>query len=102
MKLVGLIGTLLVILLMTACANQPPPSEETWDGSLSLPQQKAMGFVVGLFQIGFVAPFAFIGSLFADVRIYAFPNAGRWYDLGFLLGLSAWGGGGVAAVKKAP
>ena len=86
---------------MSGMSSPHGASEETWDGSLSLPQQKAMGFVVGLFH-GFVAPFAFIGSLFADVRIYAFPNAGRWYDLGFLLGLSAWGGGGAVAVKRAP
>jgi len=52
-----------------------------------------MGFLNGL-----VAPIAFVVSLFnSDIRVYAFPNAGLWYDFGFLLGLVAWGGGGAAA-----
>lgn len=42
---------------------------------------------------GFIAPFSLVGSIFSDFRIYAFPNAGFLYDLGFLLGLSVWGGG---------
>jgi hypothetical protein len=50
------------------------------------------GFWLALVH-GIVAPFALIGSLFMDVRIYAFPNSGFLYDLGYLLGLSAWGGG---------
>lgn len=37
-------------------------------------------------------------SLFNDeVRMYAFPNDGRWYDFGFLLGISCWGGGVAAS-----
>ncbi len=32
----------------------------------------------------------------AKVRTYAFPNTGVLYDLGFLLGLSVWGGGAAA------
>ncbi|MEI9903550.1 MAG: hypothetical protein WDN06_05880 [Asticcacaulis sp.] len=31
--------------------------------------------------------------------MYQFPNIGRWYDFGFLLGLSAWGGGGGAVTR---
>jgi len=30
------------------------------------------------------------------VRIYV----GRWYDFGFLIGLSLWGGGGAAARRR--
>ena len=37
---------------------------------------------------GFLAIFALIGSLFWDVRVYAFPNTGYWYVCGFLSGLS--------------
>jgi L-amino acid N-acyltransferase YncA len=33
---------------------------------------------------GLVAPFALIGSLFYDVRIYAVPNSGSWYDFRLL------------------
>jgi hypothetical protein len=51
------------------------------------------GFWLGLLH-GLIAPFAFLVSLFSDhVRMYAFPNVGRWYDFGFLLGMGAWGGG---------
>ena len=40
------------------------------------------GFWKGLWH-GIIAPIAFIVSLFSDhVRIYALPNAGRWYDFG--------------------
>ncbi len=49
---------------------------------------------------GFIAPLALVGSVFSDFRIYAFPNAGFFYDLGFLLGLSVWGGGTVYAVRR--
>jgi len=72
-------------LLLSACAGQPPG------------QSGAPHFWEGLGH-GLISPIAFVVSLFQDdVRIYAFPNAGRWYDFGFLLGLSAWGGGGAAA-----
>jgi hypothetical protein len=40
-----------------------------------------MGFWHGLTIL-----FSLIGSIFTDVRIYAFPNSGGWYDLGFFLG----------------
>ncbi len=53
---------------------------------------KAPGFWHGLVH-GLVAPFAFVGSLFTDVRMYAWPNRGPWYDFGFLLGIAVWAGG---------
>jgi len=31
--------------------------------------------------------FSLVASLFSDVRIYAFPNAGGWYDTGYVLGV---------------
>ena len=40
--------------------------------------------------------FSFIGSLFTDARIYAFPNSGVWYDFGYLIGASLFLGGGGA------
>jgi len=73
------------LLALSACASQPP-------GHPGSP-----AFWSGLWH-GFVAPIAFICSLFnEDIRMYAFPNAGRWYDFGFLIGLSAWGGGAAAS-----
>lgn len=38
-------------------------------------------------------PFEFIISIFdGDTRIYAFPNSGVWYDLGYLVGVFVWPG----------
>jgi hypothetical protein len=39
--------------------------------------------------------FSLIASLFVDVRIYAYPNSGWWYDLGFILGVMAFYGSGT-------
>jgi len=43
------------------------------------------GFWMGLLH-GFIVPGSLIASIWNDVRIYAFPNNGGWYDLGFTLG----------------
>jgi hypothetical protein len=46
----------------------------------------------------FTIMFSFLASLFTDVRIYAFPNSGRWYDFGYVLGAAAFlGGSGKAS-----
>jgi hypothetical protein len=71
---------------LAACATQPPP-----------PAAGAPDFWLGLVQ-GFIAPFALIASLFSDVRIYAFPNGGGWYDLGYILGINAVLGGGIISI----
>jgi hypothetical protein len=78
-----------LVVLAAGCAHQPPP----------LPFGDFPGFFGGLWH-GLVAPFALVGSLFAKVRIYAFPNSGGWYDLGFVLGVSAWGGGAAAKRRR--
>jgi hypothetical protein len=75
----------LLLVLVAACAHQPHP----------LPFGSPPGFFAGIWH-GLVAPFALVGHLFSDIRIYAFPNSGGWYDLGYVLGLSAWGGGAAA------
>ena len=74
-------------LALGACAMQPVPH-----GS-DLP-----GFFIGLVH-GFIAPFALIGEVFMDHRVYAFPNSGGWYDFGFLLGVGALTGGSGAASR---
>src|SRR6266550_6664293 len=78
-----------VILALTGCAHQP-------GGALS---PSGPGFLLGLWH-GFIAPISLVGGFLADHRIYAFPNAGVIYDLGFLLGLSAWGGGGAYSARS--
>jgi hypothetical protein len=79
-------AALALLVVLAGCAHQPAP----------LPFGEFPGFFGGLWH-GLIAPIALVGSLFWKVRIYAFPNAGGWYDLGFLLGISAWGGGAAAA-----
>jgi hypothetical protein len=79
----------LVALALAGCATQPHPS------SGHLP-----GFFSGVLH-GFLMPFSFIASFFTDVRIYSFPNAGRWYDFGFIIGaVMIWGGGGAAGKRR--
>jgi hypothetical protein len=62
-----------LVLLLAACATQPPATAS------------APGFLLGLLHGG-ISPFALVGSIFWDVRVYAFPNTGLGYDAGFMLG----------------
>lgn len=82
---------LVGLALMLGCATQPAvPRFLTGDPP---------GFLLALAH-GVLAPFALVGSLFTEYRIYAFPNTGFFYDLGFLLGLSFWGGGTTYVVRR--
>ena len=72
-------------LVLAACATQPPVTSDV-----------GPGFFTGIFH-GFVSPFMFIASFFSDARIYAFPNAGRLYDFGYLIGVASFFGGTGAA-----
>lgn len=75
---------LSLLLALTACAATRTP------GAVQL---HAPGFWLGLWH-GFIFPVAWVVSLFADkVAIYAVPNAGRWYDFGFFLGIVVFGVG---------
>ena len=74
-------------LVLASCATQPT---DVVPG--------APGFLSGLLH-GFLIVFSFIVGLFGDVRIYAFPNTGGWYDFGFLLGAGALLGGGGASAR---
>ena len=76
-------------LAVAGCATQPHPN------SAHLP-----GFFYGVLH-GFIMLFSLVASLFTDVRIYSFPNAGRWYDFGYIIGaMMFFGGGGGAAGKR--
>jgi hypothetical protein len=68
-----------VILLLAACATQPPV------GLGSNP-----GFFSGLFH-GFFSLFSLIAGIFTDIKVYNSPNTGWWYDFGFLIGAGGWG-----------
>ena len=75
-------------LLLAACAHQPAPS-----GGPPLP-----AFLWGLLH-GYISLFSLIASLFTDVRIYAYPNAGGWYDFGFVVGALAFYGSGSGTYR---
>jgi len=75
-------------LTLAACATQPYVDTDD-----------TPGFFSGLLH-GFIAWGALIWHLFDhSVRIYAYPNSGGWYDLGFLIGAGVWGGGSGAAAR---
>jgi len=76
----SLLGVFVYALALSACATQPTP--EAFEPP---------GFLMGILH-GFLSLFSLIGSLFWDVRVYAFPNSGRWYDVGFLLGAACFFG----------
>jgi hypothetical protein len=57
------------------------------------------GFIKGVIH-GFILLFSFIASLFTDYEIYAFPNAGGWYNFGYLIGVMLFFGGGGAGAKR--
>jgi hypothetical protein len=85
-RVFALVAVLSAAALLQACATQ------SLANAVDPP-----GFLHGLLH-GFLILFSFIGSLFTDYRIYAVPNSGAWYDLGFVLGaMSFLGGGGAGA-----
>ena len=86
-RLIGFLVVALTILLIAGCASQP--ASNVYDPP---------GFFSGLLH-GFLMLFSLIGSIFTDVRIYAFPNSGGWYDIGFFLGAASFLGGGGASAR---
>mgnify|MGYP001163824596 CR=1 FL=1 len=75
MKKVVLLVLILSATTIIGCATQPSP--EAYDPP---------GFWLGLFH-GIVFVFAFVGSIFMDIRMYAFPNSGLFYDFGYVIGI---------------
>ncbi len=79
---------LAILFAFSSCATQSV-------GNIQDPP----GFWSGLLH-GFIILFSFIGSLFTDYEIYAFPNTGGWYNFGFLLGVMMFFGSSHAKSKK--
>jgi len=84
------------VLALSACAAGPNPALDTGPDPA--------GFWMGLWH-GFISPISLIVSLFTDdVSIYETQNSGNWYDVGFMIGVSAvfggGGGGGAAASRR--
>lgn len=83
-----------VLLLLSSCAAGPNPAVDAGPDPA--------GFWLGLWH-GFITPVTFVISLFTDeVSIYEVRNNGNWYDLGFVIGLSAIfsGSGGAAGSRR--
>lgn len=78
----------LLVVAVGGCAHQPPSA---------LPG--VPGFFSGLLH-GLLILVSLVGSIFTDVRIYAFPNSGFFYDLGFAIGASAILGGGAHTARR--
>jgi hypothetical protein len=76
-----LLSVVVALVILSGCAHQPIPTGENEPGVF-------MRLVQGL-----LFPLSFCASLFTDARIYAFPNAGVWYDFGYVLGALMWSGG---------
>lgn len=89
-RVLALLAVVLVVLLAACTATQAPGTA----------QPDTPGFWLGLWH-GFIAPLAFLISLFTDaVRVYAVPNVGRWYDFGFMLGIGGFSSGIFAGSRR--
>jgi hypothetical protein len=66
-----------------------------------VPGATPAGFWAGLWH-GLISPITFLVSLLSpNVRIYETNNRGRWYDFGFIIGVSAaFGGGGTTVIYR--
>jgi len=81
------IGAVALCAFATSCVATQPPLTDA-QRALGIP-----GFWKGFWQ-GCIAPITFFVSIFSDhVRIYASPNSGLWYDLGFMLGIGGFSHG---------
>ena len=92
------LGVALMVVIVASCFA----TQATMTTASPAPVPINPGFWKGLWH-GFIAPIAFVVSLFSDaVRIYALPNAGRWYDFGFMLGIGGFSGGIFAGSRRPP
>lgn len=59
------------------------------------------GFWMGIWH-GFISLFTFIISIFNDnITIYEVNNTGKWYNLGFIIGIMMfYGGGGKTSCRR--
>lgn len=89
LRLVCFVLTCAAVAVLSGCAHQPKPEA-----------YGPPGFWSGLLH-GFLILFSFIGSLFTDSRIYAFPNSGVWYDFGYLIGAGLFLGGVFQPTSRA-
>ena len=91
-RLLMAVGALALLGLAAGCAAGPNPVEGVGD---------VAGFWQGLWH-GFISPIVLVVSFFSEqVNIYEVHNNGGWYNFGFVLGASAFFGGGGGAGARA-
>lgn len=85
-----IVVSILALAALSGCAEPP----------VNGVQAGAPGFLYGLAH-GFLLLFTFIGSLlFDDIAVYASPNNGWPYDLGFLIGAVIFFGGSGGSARR--
>ncbi|MBI4774118.1 MAG: hypothetical protein HY788_08055 [Deltaproteobacteria bacterium] len=78
---------LLTFFAIVGCAAGP---EGPYNGD------NPAGFFPGLWH-GFIAWITLILSFFTSIKMYSINNTGAMYDLGFLIGIACWLGGGTGS-----
>lgn len=86
----------IILIVLSSCTAGPNDMMKVADAEGNL-----AGFFSGLWH-GFIMFFSFIVSLFnSDVSVYEVHNVGPLYNLGYLIGVSAFfGGSGSAGGRK--
>ena len=74
----------LALLFLGSCAQQIPPAHMAMLHELP-------GFWMGVWH-GLISWVMLLTEIFDPHRIYAYPNNGGLYDLGFMIGCSFWFG----------
>jgi len=88
-------AAVVVLVILVSCA----PGPNTLTGTPG-ETGKVAGFWQGLWH-GFIVLFTFLVSLFYDgMRMYEVHNSGNGYNLGFLLGMMIFFGGGCGGAGR--
>lgn len=73
----NIIPLILASLILVGC---------TFAGDNSALTEGSPGFLMGIWH-GIIAPYTLIVRFFLEIKMYAIPNNGLGYDIGFLLGI---------------
>ena len=68
----------LIPIIFVACGFVGSEPISTWDPP---------GFLYGVWH-GLLAPWTLVVRFFLPIKMYAVPNSGWFYDLGFLIGVT--------------
>jgi hypothetical protein len=84
----------LLVVVLAACAAGP-------NAAVDVPNVdgETAGFWLGLWH-GAISPVTLVISLFSDnVNVYEVHNTGNWYDVGFVVAIVSFVGGGCSAKR---